>query len=95
MSNAWTEAGLQAGGTTPERPRIGVIIPPGVPDGDFVGYVQEAERLGFHEVWVVEDCFLRGAFAQAATVLATTRSLAWDSASFPPPPGTWPLPPWR
>jgi hypothetical protein len=23
-------------------------------------------------VWVVEDCFLRGAFAQAATVLATS-----------------------
>ena len=40
-----------------------------------MAYVREAERLGFHEVWLVEDCFLRGAFAQAATVLATTSSL--------------------
>ncbi len=75
MSDAWTETGLQAGGTTPEKPLIGVVIPPGIPDGDFVGYVREAERLGFDEVWVVEDCFLRGAFAQAATILATTSSL--------------------
>lgn len=75
MPNAWTETGLPAGGTTPQRPRIGVVIPPGIPAGDFVAYVREAERLGFHEVWLVEDCFLRGAFAQAATVLATTSSL--------------------
>ncbi len=66
---------MQAGGTAPGRPRIGVVIPPGIPARDFVAYVRQAEQLGFHEVWVVEDCFLRGAFAQAATVLATTSSL--------------------
>ena len=75
MPNAWTETGLPAGGTTPERPRIGVVVPPTIPAGDFVAFVRETERLGFHEVWLVEDCFLRGAFAQAATVLATTSSL--------------------
>src|SRR6202046_3914993 len=34
-----------------------------------------AERLGFAEAWVVEDCFLHGAFSQAATILASTTSL--------------------
>jgi 5,10-methylenetetrahydromethanopterin reductase len=74
LPNARTETGSQAGGTTPEQ-RLGVVVPPTIPAGDFVAFVREAERLGFHEVWLVEDCFLRGAFAQAATVLATTSSL--------------------
>lgn len=38
-------------------------------------YVRRAEQLGFHEVWLVEDCFLHGAFTQAATALAATTSL--------------------
>jgi 5,10-methylenetetrahydromethanopterin reductase len=54
---------------------IGVLVPPYLPAGHLVGYAQEAEQLGFPEVWVVEDCFLHGAIAQAATVLASTTSL--------------------
>ncbi|HEY2692993.1 MAG TPA: LLM class flavin-dependent oxidoreductase, partial [Streptosporangiaceae bacterium] len=45
------------------------------PPGGFVAYVRRAEQLGFHEVWLVEDCFLHGAFTQAATALAATTEL--------------------
>jgi 5,10-methylenetetrahydromethanopterin reductase len=56
-------------------PRIGVIVPAHIPPGGFVAYVRRAERPGFHEVWLVEDCFLHGAFTQAATALAATTEL--------------------
>jgi 5,10-methylenetetrahydromethanopterin reductase len=61
--------------TTPESQRVGIVIPADIPAANFVAFVQRAEQLGFHEAWVVEDCFLRGAFAQAATVLAATSAL--------------------
>jgi 5,10-methylenetetrahydromethanopterin reductase len=67
--------GVQATGSAPEKPRVGITVSPHIPAGDFIAYVRRIEQLGFHEVWLVEDCFLRGAFAQAATVLASTRSL--------------------
>jgi 5,10-methylenetetrahydromethanopterin reductase len=54
---------------------IGVLVPPRLPAGQLVGYAQQAEQLGFAEVWVAEDCFLHGAFTQAATILASTTSL--------------------
>jgi 5,10-methylenetetrahydromethanopterin reductase len=54
---------------------IGVLVPPHLPAEHLVGYAQKAEQLGFPEAWVVEDCFLHGAFAQAATILASTTSL--------------------
>ena len=66
---------MQATGSVRGGPSIGVTVPPHIPAGDFVGYVRRAEQLGFHEVWLVEDCFLHGAFAQAATALAATSSL--------------------
>ena len=66
---------MAADGPAPGGPRIGVVAPATIPPGDFVAYVRRAEQAGFHEVWVVEDCFLHGAFAQAATALAVTSSL--------------------
>lgn len=56
-------------------PEIGVLIPPNLPASDLVSYAQKAEELGFPEVWVAEDCFLHGAIAQAATILAVTHRL--------------------
>jgi len=56
-------------------PMIGVLVPPRLPAEHLVGYAQKAEQLGFPEVWVAEDCFLHGAFVQAATILASTTSL--------------------
>ena len=62
-------------GPIPDGPRVGVLVPPGIPAGYLVSYARKAEQLGFPEVWVAEDCFLHGAFAQAATILASTTSL--------------------
>jgi 5,10-methylenetetrahydromethanopterin reductase len=62
-------------GAVSDGPKVGVLVPPSIPAGHLVGYAQKAEQLGFPEVWVVEDCFLHGAFAQAATILASTTSL--------------------
>ena len=59
----------------PDQPQIGVLVPPHIPAGDLAGYAQKAEQLGFAEAWIAEDCFLHGAIAQAATILASTRTL--------------------
>lgn len=56
-------------------PTIGVTVSPQIPPGDFLAYVRRVEQLGFHGVWLVEDCFLHGGFTQAATALAATSSL--------------------
>lgn len=56
--------------------KIGVVVRPDIPPGELVGYARKAERLGFAEAWVVEDCFLHGSFSQAATILASTTSLS-------------------
>jgi 5,10-methylenetetrahydromethanopterin reductase len=54
---------------------VGVLAPPDLPAGDFVSYAQDAERLGFHQLWVAEDCFDKGGVAQAAVALARTRTI--------------------
>jgi hypothetical protein len=62
-------------GPVPDGPKIGVLVPPDMPAGQLTSYARRAEELGFGEVWVVEDCFLHGAFAQAAAILASTGTL--------------------
>jgi hypothetical protein len=69
-------------GPVPDRPKIGVLVPPRMPAGQLVGYAQKAEQLGFPEVWVVEDCFLHGAFTQAATIGALRRLLTGQRVDF-------------
>jgi 5,10-methylenetetrahydromethanopterin reductase len=51
------------------------MAPPDLPPGEFVNYAQQAERLGFAELWIVEDCFLNGGIAQAAVALASTSTI--------------------
>jgi len=51
---------------------IGVVVPPDLPAPEFVRFAQEVDRLGFDELWIVEDCFLNGGVAQAAVALAVT-----------------------
>jgi len=63
-------------GPVPDGPKIGVLVPPHLPAGQLAGYARKAEQLGFAEVWVVEDCFLHGAFSQAAAILASASLLA-------------------
>ncbi|MGI5242991.1 LLM class flavin-dependent oxidoreductase [Dactylosporangium sp. CA-139066] len=52
--------------------RIGVMLPRDLPAGRVLAFAREAERLGFDELWVVEDLGFRGGVAQAGAVLAAT-----------------------
>jgi 5,10-methylenetetrahydromethanopterin reductase len=61
----------QAAGRSKPTAR-GVVVPPALPTDELFTFISEAERLGFDEVWVVEDCFFRGGVAQAAVALAVT-----------------------
>jgi 5,10-methylenetetrahydromethanopterin reductase len=54
---------------------LGLVLPPDLPAAEVMPYARQAERLGFGQLWVVEDCFLRGGIAQAAAVLAVTSSI--------------------
>ncbi len=51
------------------------MLPRDLPSTQVVEYLQTAERTGFDEAWVVEDCFFRGAIAQAAIALASTTTI--------------------
>ncbi len=42
------------------------------PSADAVRRAQDAERLGFHDIWVTEDYCQRGAFALAGAIAAAT-----------------------
>ena len=56
------------------RPQIGVVLPRDLPAPRVLEYARTAERLGFDELWVVEDLGFRGGLAQATAALgATTR----------------------
>ncbi|GAA2335241.1 LLM class flavin-dependent oxidoreductase [Dactylosporangium salmoneum] len=52
--------------------RIGVMLPRDLPADQVLTYARSAERLGFDELWVVEDLGFRGGVAQAGAVLAAT-----------------------
>ena len=54
---------------------LGVSLPRDLPADRIVDFARDAERLGFHELWIVEDCFFRGGIAQAAVALAVTSSI--------------------
>jgi 5,10-methylenetetrahydromethanopterin reductase len=53
----------------------GVMLPPDTPPGSLQPFARRAERLGFEELWVAEDCFLKGGIAQACAVLSVTSQL--------------------
>ncbi|MEH3142338.1 MAG: LLM class flavin-dependent oxidoreductase [Mycobacterium kyogaense] len=58
------------------------------PDGDprtLAPFCEQAERAGFEEVWLWEDCFLQGGIAQAAVALMATRSLVVGIGVLPAP----------
>jgi 5,10-methylenetetrahydromethanopterin reductase len=55
--------------------RLGVVLPPDLPSHEVRDFIWEADELGFDELWVVEDCFLRGGIAQAAVALTSTNRI--------------------
>jgi len=54
---------------------LGVSLPRNLPADRVVDFARDAERYGFDELWIVEDCFFRGGVAQAAVALAVTSSI--------------------
>jgi alkanesulfonate monooxygenase SsuD/methylene tetrahydromethanopterin reductase-like flavin-dependent oxidoreductase (luciferase family) len=51
---------------------LGVVLPPDLPSELFPAYARRADELGLDELWVFEDCFLRGGIAQASVALSIT-----------------------
>jgi 5,10-methylenetetrahydromethanopterin reductase len=64
---------------------VGIMLPRDLPAHQIVPFVQKAEQLGFDELWVVEDCFFRGGFTQAAVALASTSSIQVGIGILPTP----------
>lgn len=52
--------------------RVGAMFRPAHPPEELRRYAREVEAFGYHELWVVEDCFLNGGIAAAAAALAET-----------------------
>jgi len=59
----------------PTTAATGVSLPRNLPAHRIVDFARSAERLGFDELWIVEDCFFRGGIAQASVVLASTSTI--------------------
>jgi alkanesulfonate monooxygenase SsuD/methylene tetrahydromethanopterin reductase-like flavin-dependent oxidoreductase (luciferase family) len=57
-------------------PRVGVLFPTRWPDERLPAFARAAERGGFDELWLAEDCFAAGGLALAATALALTETLS-------------------
>jgi 5,10-methylenetetrahydromethanopterin reductase len=55
--------------------RIGVMFRPEWPPEELAGFARGAERAGYEELWLVEDCFLVGGLTMAASALAATREV--------------------
>jgi 5,10-methylenetetrahydromethanopterin reductase len=55
--------------------RLGLLFRPEWPPEELPAFARGAERDGFAELWVVEDCFLAGGPTMAATALAATERL--------------------
>lgn len=58
-----------------DLPDIGVMFRCQNPPEMLPDYAQRAERVGFDELWVVEDCFFAGGVASSAVALASTERL--------------------
>lgn len=54
---------------------IGVMLLRDLPAHHVLDFAREADRLGYDELWVVEDLGFRGGIAQAAAVLAATERI--------------------
>jgi alkanesulfonate monooxygenase SsuD/methylene tetrahydromethanopterin reductase-like flavin-dependent oxidoreductase (luciferase family) len=55
--------------------RLGVLFRPEWPPEELPAFARAAERDGFAELWLVEDCFLSGGLTMAAIALAATERI--------------------
>jgi 5,10-methylenetetrahydromethanopterin reductase len=57
------------------RPRLGTLFPPLRPVDELPELARRAERLGFDELWVADDCGCYGGLTAAAAALSATDRL--------------------
>ncbi|MHB1064101.1 MAG: LLM class flavin-dependent oxidoreductase [Georgenia sp.] len=70
--------------TPPTRRRpVGVVMPRDLPAASLHPFARRADRLGFDELWVVEDLGYAGGFTQMATVLALTENITVGAGILP------------
>lgn len=62
--------------TAPARRAVGIVMPRDLPASTMREFAQRTDRLGFDELWVVEDLGYADGFVQAATALAVTENLS-------------------
>ena len=55
--------------------KIGLMFRCTVPPQELKSFAQQTERIGFDQLWLVEDCFFSGGIATVSTALAVTDSL--------------------
>src|SRR3954447_12458326 len=55
--------------------RLGVMFRPEWPPEDLPAFARGAERDGFAELWLVEDCFLSGGLTMSAAALAASEDI--------------------
>jgi alkanesulfonate monooxygenase SsuD/methylene tetrahydromethanopterin reductase-like flavin-dependent oxidoreductase (luciferase family) len=65
--------------------RLGVMFRPEWPPEELPAFAGKAERDGFAELWVVEDCFLSGGLTMSAAALAATDGMAVGIGLLPVP----------
>jgi alkanesulfonate monooxygenase SsuD/methylene tetrahydromethanopterin reductase-like flavin-dependent oxidoreductase (luciferase family) len=58
-----------------DNPPIGVMFRCDSPPENLPAYAQLAERLGYDELWLVEDCFFTGGISAATVAAASTETL--------------------
>jgi alkanesulfonate monooxygenase SsuD/methylene tetrahydromethanopterin reductase-like flavin-dependent oxidoreductase (luciferase family) len=66
-------------------PRLGVFYRPTFEPTSLPDIARAAEAAGVEELWIAEDCFLQGAFAQAGVALASTSDLCVGVGVVPAP----------
>ncbi|MPM12841.1 F420-dependent glucose-6-phosphate dehydrogenase [bioreactor metagenome] len=54
---------------------FGLVFHPSFPISSLPDYAQQAEQMGFDELWLWDDCFLPGAFSAAAIALSATHKI--------------------
>jgi alkanesulfonate monooxygenase SsuD/methylene tetrahydromethanopterin reductase-like flavin-dependent oxidoreductase (luciferase family) len=71
--------------STYTHPRLGLFYRPEFEPKSLPDIARAAEDAGIQELWIAEDCFLQGAFAQAGVALASTEKLCVGIGVVPAP----------
>jgi alkanesulfonate monooxygenase SsuD/methylene tetrahydromethanopterin reductase-like flavin-dependent oxidoreductase (luciferase family) len=64
---------------------LGIVVRPELDPESLADHARRAERAGFSELWLWEDCFQSGGVAMCATALAATESITVGLGVMPAP----------